>query len=87
MKLIFSPDSCGLFRSTPSFKISTLKWKWLANSSKYQSSTRGYAFCKKCEDLFSKYGEQWELANIPHDYDTAFPPLQVFKVMTSFCEM
>ena len=34
---------------------------------------RGYAFCKKCEDLFSKHGEQWVLANIPHDYDAAFP--------------
>ena len=34
---------------------------------------RGYVFCEKCEDLFNKEGEKWVLANIPHDYDAAFP--------------
>ncbi len=34
---------------------------------------RGYMFCKECEDLFSEHGEKWVLANIPHDYDAAFP--------------
>ena len=34
---------------------------------------RGHVFCEKCEDLFSKNGEKWVLANIPHDYDAAFP--------------
>jgi len=34
---------------------------------------RGYVLCKGCEGLFSKHGEKWVLANIPHDYDAAFP--------------
>lgn len=34
---------------------------------------RDYVFCETCEDLFSKHGEKWVLANIPHDYDAAFP--------------
>jgi hypothetical protein len=34
---------------------------------------RGYVLCEKCEDLFSKHGEKWVLANISHDYDATFP--------------
>jgi hypothetical protein len=34
---------------------------------------RGPTFCKDCEDLFSKNGEQWTLANIPGDYKEPFP--------------
>jgi hypothetical protein len=34
---------------------------------------RGYTFCHMCEDLFSKNGEKWVLANIPKDYKAPFP--------------
>lgn len=34
---------------------------------------RAYVFCRACEDLFSKNGEQWVLANIPRDYGAPFP--------------
>ena len=34
---------------------------------------RGYTFCHECEQLFSKRGEQWVLANIPDDQGRPFP--------------
>lgn len=34
---------------------------------------RGYVFCHDCEDLLNKKGEKWVLANVPNDYDAAFP--------------
>lgn len=34
---------------------------------------RGYVFCPGCEDLFSRNGEAWVLANIPRDYGAPFP--------------
>lgn len=40
------------------------------------SQYRDYVFCQQCEDLLNKNGERWVLANIPQDYDGAFP-LQV----------
>lgn len=33
---------------------------------------RGYAFCGECEQLLSKKGEQWVLANIPGDQGNPF---------------
>src|ERR1035437_4406232 len=33
---------------------------------------RGYVFCKDCEDLFSKHGEKWVLANIPREDGSPF---------------
>lgn len=34
---------------------------------------RGYTFCRDCEQLLSKKGEQWVLANIPDDQGRPFP--------------
>jgi len=34
---------------------------------------RGYTFCRDCEQLLSKKGEQWVLANIPGDQGSPFP--------------
>jgi hypothetical protein len=34
---------------------------------------RGYVFCQGCEDLLSRNGEAWVLANIPRDYGAPFP--------------
>jgi len=43
---------------------------------------RGHVFCEKCEDLFSRHGEKWVLANIPHDYDAGFPLQDAINVLT-----
>lgn len=55
---------------------------------------RGYVLCAECEDLLNKHGEKWVLANIPQDYDGAFPLqdainywCQCSKAMTLFCAM
>jgi hypothetical protein len=42
---------------------------------------RGYAFCEECEDLFSRHGEKWALANIPHNYAAAFPLQQAINLL------
>ena len=34
---------------------------------------RGYTFCRDCEQLLSKKGEQWVLANISDDQGSPFP--------------
>lgn len=34
---------------------------------------RGYTFCHDCEQLLSKKGEKWVLANIPEDQGSQFP--------------
>ena len=34
---------------------------------------RGHTFCQECEQLLSKKGEKWVLANIPNDQGRPFP--------------
>jgi hypothetical protein len=34
---------------------------------------KGYTFCRNCEQLLSKNGERWVLANIPNDQGKPFP--------------
>ena len=34
---------------------------------------RGYTFCRDCEQMLSKNGEKWVLANIPDDQGSRFP--------------
>ena len=43
---------------------------------------RGHVFCETCEGLFSKHGEKWVLANIPHEYDAVFPLQDAINLLT-----
>ena len=43
---------------------------------------RDYVFCQDCEQRLNKNGERWVLANIPGDYDSAFPLRTALQSLT-----
>ncbi len=44
-----------------------------AEAKQSSSQVRDYAVCRACERLLNLNGEEWVLANVPHDYGAPFP--------------
>lgn len=49
-----------------------------------QGHVTDYVFCADCEQLFSKNGESWVLARIPHDYGEPFGLQDALEKETPF---
>jgi len=49
-----------------------------------QGQVTDYVFCADCEQLFSKNGESWVLARIPHDYGEPFGLQDALEKETPF---
>jgi len=43
---------------------------------------RGYVFCKQCETVLNRNGENWVLKRIPRDYDGPFPLRDKLRPLT-----
>jgi hypothetical protein len=49
-----------------------------------QEQVTDYVLCSECEQRFNKYGEDWVLARVPHDYGQPFPLQAALEKATAF---